>query len=327
MLVGRLLKARSDNMKNKANILRGGLYSYAKYGAASAFTNVLSNEELKALKAEELVDIIKEITQMEHRILYYGPRKAEALVNTLNERRLLNEQLKPLPELVTFPEKEYNDPVVFWTDYDMVQTEFMMLSRSVKYDPEIVPEARLFNEYFGSGMNSVVFQEIRESQGLAYSAYAGYSLGAKKDRSNYLYSYVGTQADKQPEAMNAMLDLLNNLPESETAFNISKEAILSQIESERITKSSVLWSYERAKDLGLDYDIRKNIYEEVKQMNFEDLKAFHDKYIKAQPYVTILIGSRDKINFSDLEKYGEVKELSLSDIFGYEEIVELNVEM
>jgi predicted Zn-dependent peptidase len=327
MLVGRLLKARSDNMKNKQNILRGGLYSYAKYGEESSFTNVLSNEGLRNLKAEELVDIIKGITSMEHRILYYGPIDTRALINTLNEHCLLPEQLKPLPKLVVFPEKDYDAPMVYWTDYDMVQTEFMMLSKSIIYNPEIVPEARIFNEYFGSNMNSVVFQEIRESQGLAYAAYAAYSLGGKKDRSNYLFSYVGTQADKQPEAMESMLDLLNNMPESEAAFNIAKEAILSQIESERITKSSVLWSYENAKDLGLDYDLRKDVYEKIQNMEFQNLKSFHEKYIKGKPFVTILVGSRDKINFDDLQKYGEVKELSLSEIFGYEEIVELNVDM
>jgi predicted Zn-dependent peptidase len=327
MLVGRLLKSRSDNMKNKGNILMGGLYSYAKFGENSSFTNVLSNEELKSLEAEELVEIIKGITSMEHRILYYGPKGSDELISVLNEHCILPEQLKPLPILVVFAEKDYAQPEVFWTNYDMVQTEFMMLSKSIQYDPAIVPEVRIFNEYFGGGMNSVVFQEIREAQGLAYSAYARYSLGTKKDKSNYLFTYVGTQADKQPEAMSSMLNLLNNLPESETAFNISKEAILSQIESERITKYSVLRSYERAKDLGLDYDLRKDVYERVKDMNFQDLKAFHEKYVKDKPFVTILIGSRDNIDLKDLEKYGTVQELTLSEIFGYEEIVELNVDM
>lgn len=327
LLVGRMLKSRSDRMKNKSNILMGGLYSYAKYGAKSSYTNVLSNEELKTLNAEELVDIIKGIGTMEHRVLYYGPRETDDIISSLNEHRILPEQLTPLPELVSFPEKDYEEPIVYWTNYDMVQTEFMMLSKSVTFDPEIVPQARIFNEYFGATMNSVVFQEIRESQGLAYAAYAGYSLGSKKDRANYLFSYVGTQADKQPEAMSAMLGLLNDMPESEAAFKIAKDAILSQIESERITKSDVLWSYERAKDLGLDYDLRKDVYEKVKGMDIQALKSFQEEYIKGKPFITVMVGSRDKINFKDLVNYGKVEELSLSEIFGYEEIVELNIDL
>jgi zinc protease len=327
LLVGRTLKARSDAMKNKGAILWSGLYSYARFGERSPFTNVLSNDELKDLKAEELTEIIKNITTMDHRILYYGPRESDELTKTLNKHHKLTGQVMPLPEKVEFPEKTTGVPYVYWTDYDMVQTEFIMISKGNQFKPEIVPEIRLFNEYFGGGMNSVVFQEIREAQGLAYSAYSNYSLANKKDKSNYLFAYVGTQADKQPEAMDAMLNLLNNLPESEEAFNIAKESILSKIESERITKSSVLWSYESARDLGLDYDLRRDVYEKVQSMTFDDLREFHQKYIKGQSFVTVLIGPRNNIDFEELKKYGEIRELSLSEIFGYEEIQELMLEM
>ena len=39
-----------------------------------------------------------------------------------------------------------------------------------KWSSEREPVISLFNEYYGGGMNSVVFQELRESRGLAYSA-------------------------------------------------------------------------------------------------------------------------------------------------------------
>ncbi|MBR9998678.1 MAG: insulinase family protein [Cyclobacteriaceae bacterium] len=327
LLVGRTLKARSDAMKNKGAILWRGLYSYARYGEDSPFTNVLSNDELGDLKAEELTEIIRNLTTMEHRILYYGPREMDELTEILNDHHILPGAIRPLPEKIDFPEKSTEEPYVYWTDYDMVQTEFIMISRGSSFDPGIVPEARLFNEYFGGGMNSVVFQEIREAQGLAYSAYSNYSLAGKKGRSNYLFAYIGTQADKQPEAMEAMLDLLNNLPESEEAFQIARESILSKIESERITKSSILWSYESAKDLGLNYDLRRDVYEKVNTMTFTDLKEFHKKYIQDQPFVTVLIGSRDNIDFQELKKYGKIRELSLSELFGYEEVRELMLEM
>ena len=326
LLVGRTLKARADAMKNKGTILWSGLYNYSKYGEKSPFTNVLSNNELENLKAEELTEIIRNITTMEHRILYYGPENTDKMKNILNKHHIIPENLKPLPKLVEFPEKSTEIPEVFWTDYDMVQTEFIMISRGQQFDPEIVPEASLFNEYFGGGMNSVVFQEIRESQGLAYTAFSNFSLANKKEKSNYLFAYVGTQADKQPEAMKAMLDLLNNTPESEEAFKIAREAILNKIESERITKSSVLWDYESAKDLGLDHDLRKDIYDRVQSVTFDDLERFHEKYIKDKPFVTVLIGSRDRIDFDELKKYGEIKQLSLSELFGYEELQELTVE-
>ena len=210
-------------------------------------------------------------------------------------------------------------PLVYWADYDMVQTEIVFQSKSTNYDVSLVPSSRLFNEYFGGGMNSIVFQEIREAQGLAYSVHSRYSQPDKKDRANYLFAYIGTQADKQAEAMNAMMELLNNMPESQDGFDIAKEAILNKIESERITKSRVIWNYIGAQEKGLDYDVRKDIYEQVQTMEFSDLKAFYEKYIKDKVYATVLVGSRDKIDFVELAKYGEVRELSLEELFGYED--------
>jgi predicted Zn-dependent peptidase len=156
--------------------------------------------------------------------------------------------------------------------------------------------------------------------------FSSYSQPSKVDRSDYLFAYIGTQADKQAEAMAAMMDLINNMPESEDAFEIAKKAILNKIESERITKSRVLWNYINAQDKGLEADIRKATYDQVQNMTFDDLKAFHAEYIKDKKYVTVLVGSRDKIDFEDLAKYGEVKELSLDEIFGYEEQVYVDVE-
>ncbi len=326
-LIERELKARDDAKKDKGTILFSGLMNYAQYGPKSPFTNVLSNSELQNLKAEELTEKIKKITQMEHRVLYYGPEEVNDVVAILEEKHMLPETLEQLPERVEFKQASTDQPAVFWTDYDMVQTEFVMMSKGNQYDVALAPKARMFNEYFGGGMNSIVFQEIREAQGLAYSVFSSYSTASKANKDDILFAYVGTQADKQAEAMKAMRTLLEDMPQSEGAFEIAKQAILSKIESERVTKSSVLWNYEDAKDLNLDYDIRKDVYEQVKNMTFADLKAFHEEYIKGQSYVTVLVGNREKINFEDLRNYGDIKELSLEEIFGYDKVEFIDPEL
>ena len=62
-------------------------------------------------------------------------------------------------------------------------------------------------------------------------------------------------------------------------------------------------------------------------MTFEDIKQFHETYIKGKNYVTLVIGSRDKLNFEDLQKYGEVRELSLEEVFGYEKVEKIDIEI
>ena len=98
-------------------------------------------------------------------------------------------------------------------------------------------------------MSSVVFQELRESRALAYSVNSRYREPAKKDKSYYLSSYIGSQADKLPEAMKGMSELLNDMPKSDIMFNSSKESILSGLSSDRITKADILFNYERGKKI------------------------------------------------------------------------------
>ncbi|UII22604.1 M16 family metallopeptidase [Fulvivirga ligni] len=321
--IKRELKAREDAKKNKSTILFSGLMSYGQYGAESSFTNVLSNAELQALQASDLTKKINDLTTMEHSILYYGPRSIDDVKKVINEGHKVPEKLTPLPEPVEFAQASTEKPKVYWTNYDMVQTEFIMLAKGNQYDKSIAPEVRAFNEYFGA----LVFQEIREAEGLAYSVFSSYSTPSKSDKDDVLLAYVGTQADKQSEAMAAINNLLDNMPQSAGDFEVAKKAILSKIESERITKSSILWNYENAKRLDLDYDIRKDVYNKVQNMTFDDLKKFHDEYVKNQSYVTVLIGNKDKINFEDLKNYGEVEELSLEDIFGYGKVEKVDLEM
>jgi len=310
-------KKRADAKKSKSAILWGGLANYAKYGKASPFTNVLSNEELNNLHSQELIEIIRSVLQMKHKVLYYGPRSMADLIKVLDENHRVPDQLRPLPERRKFAELENEDPKVFFSNYDMVQAEMVLQNRGPKFNPEIAPEVAMFNEYFGGGMSGVVFQEIREAQGLAYSVFSSYRQGDKVDENDNLMAYIGTQADKQEEALDALVGLLNNLPKSEKNFETSKKAILNKIESTRITKSRVLFNYLSAQERNLDYDLRRDIYAGVKKMSFEDLTKFHQKYVKDKNYNLAVVGSEDKMNFIALGKYGKVVKLSLEEVFGY----------
>ena len=199
----------------------------------------------------------------------------------------------------------------------MKQAEVILLAKDGLYTKDNASIARIFNEYFGGGMSSVVFQEMRESKALAYSVYSSYSTARKKEDYNYVFSYIGTQADKLPEAMAGMMDLINNMPESENNFKASKEAIIQGIRSERITKSGILFNYENAQKLGLDYDIRKDIFKNVPMMTMTDIKTFEQRHLKDKQYTVLVVGKKENLDMKTLEKYGKVTFLSLQDIFGY----------
>jgi len=316
-LVADILKRRDDSKLSKQSILWQGMYNYGVYGEKNPFTNILSEVELRNLKAEDLIRIIKELNGYKHQILYYGPDQVANITHTLNIGHKMPATLKPVPPATMFEQKPTDQNRVYTVNYDMKQVEIIMLAKSSKYNKEIVPIVRLFNEYFGAGMNSIVFQEIRESKGLAYSAYGGYRQPAQPYLNYYLFSYIGTQIDKLPEAMKSMLGLFNNMPESEKAMNGAKDAIINKIRTERITKAQVLFNYINARKFGLTYDIRKDVFERVPMMTFADLKAFQQRFIKDKNFNILVLGKREQLDVKTLEGYGTVNNLELKQIFGY----------
>ena len=325
-MVAGLFKKREDSKKDKGTIMFEGLISYGLYGAESPFTNVLSNKELREVKAEELVKLITNFSKTEHRVLYYGPEKGERLVTLLNQYHILPEKLNPVPPAKEYKMQDVSKSAVYWADYDMVQEEIMFLSKGELYDKERIPISRMFNEYFGGSMSSPVFQELREAQGLAYAAFAFYGTPDKPTENDYFYAYIGTQADKQPEAMSAMQKLLMDFPKSEGGFEIARNAILNQIESERITKADILFNYESARRKAVNYDLRKDVYDKAQKFTLNDVTAFQQQYVKGKNFNVVLIGDKDKINFKALNPYGTVRELTLDEIFGYEKVQKIDLE-
>ncbi|MCW3084664.1 MAG: peptidase domain protein [Bacteroidetes bacterium] len=315
-LISDNLKKRDDAKLDKSEILFSALSSYGKYGKTSPYTSILTNDELKKLKPAELIAITSKITSYDHHILYYGSNSSEEVVNLINKNHMIPEKLTPVPAPVKFKEMDANSNV-YVVDYDMKQAEIIFMSKDMVYNKTDVPTIRMFNEYFGGGMSSVVFQEMRESKALAYSVFSRYNTPAKKGDYNYCFSYIGTQADKLPEAMAGMMELINKMPESDNNFKAAQESILQSIRTERITKENILFSYESAKKLGLDYDIRKDVYTSVPKFTYADVKNFEEQHLKSKQYTVLVLGKKDGLDIKTLEKYGKINYLSLTDIFGY----------
>jgi predicted Zn-dependent peptidase len=315
-LVNDILKSRANAKLNKSQILRGGLLNYAKYGAKSAFTDIISEAELRAIDPQELIDVLKQFARYRHGYFYYGPDSESKIAGILKNVKTA-ETLVETPEKVDYPELPMDRPTVFFANYDMVQTEVILLAKDVVYDPALLPLQTMFNAYYGSGMNSIVFQEIREARGLAYSAYASVSSPAWKGKSNYVQAYVGTQADKMTTAIDAFREMLGTMAHSDKAFELSKDYVLNNMRSDRITKSSIFWTYMSLKDKGIDYDTRKPVFEAIQTMTIDDVQKYFDSHIANAKYSVLIVGRRDKVDFNYLKKIAEVKEISLEELFGY----------
>ena len=287
-----------------------------KYGKSSSFNNELSASELKSLDPDMLSEKIKTLLDHPHEILYYGPHSKEEMLKHLSGHKISDKMLS-VGEKTEFPELDLIEPIVYFVDYDMVQSEITIMSKGPLYSMELIPSGRLFNEYFGSGLSSIVFQEMRESKALAYSVFSTYRLPKDTNTSHYLMSYIGTQADKLSEAMSGMTELLDVMPEAETNMNNAKEAIEQKIRTERLTKSRILSEYEKAQKLGINHDVRQDLYDGAQTFDIASLREFHNSHISSGTRVTMVLGSKEDLDLDVLKQYGEIKHLTLEDVFGY----------
>ena len=316
-LVKDIGKVRANNKKNKGIIMNSALLSYARYGDKSPFKDILSAQELDVVTPDELIQRIKSLTSYKHRMFYYGSRPLDEVVTVLDKEHSPPAELKNFAQPAPYVELETTENKVYFVDYDMVQTELMLVSKSDAFDPAKLPYSTLFNEYFGSGLSSIVFQEIREAKALAYSANSQFSRPGKKEEAHYVRAYIGTQNDKLGDAVTAMLELMNNMPADGKMFNKSKEAALKQIASQRATKEAIYWSWESAQRLGLDHDINREVYTALQDASLEGLTTFFNKNIANRTYTYLAIGKESAMDMKALERLGPVTKLSLEQVFGY----------
>ena len=318
-LISDIRKSRQDDLKNKNAVLSGGLFSYAKYGERSAFNDVLSNAQLAALTSKQLLDRIHGLTTFQHKIFYYGKKDPAEVSALLGKEHKVPAKLQPVPPERAYPELPTTANKVYFAEQDMVQAEMLLVSKAGPFEVDNMPYASLFNEYFGSGLSSIVFQEIREAKALAYGASASFTTPAKKQDAHYVRAFIGTQADKLNDAVGAMLVLMNEMPMAKQQFEGAKTSALKVIASTRITKENIYWSWDAAQRRGLDYDVRRVNYERIPAITIEDMKTFFDREIKGRPYHYCVIGKSAGMDLKVLEKLGPVTKLTREQLFGYGE--------
>ena len=305
--------AKTDQWSNSAM-----LRSYIQYGPENPSTHILSDKELNALTDAQLLDKIHNIFASEHKILYYGPVGADEFVAKVNEVHNCPETLAPVVKGNPFQNQITGENVIFIAPYDANQSILYSIScRGDKSGVEMEPVVTLYDEYFGGGMNSIVFQEMREARGLAYSAAARYILPTDKDHTDIFMDFIQTQNDKLPDALSAFDEIINNMPVSQNAFDIARENTVSNLRTQRIIKSHVLWYYLSLQRRGIDFDLQRDVYEKARTMDLDDVVKFQQEYVKGRNYYIGILGRESDFDMEALSKFGTIRRVSTEEIFGY----------
>jgi predicted Zn-dependent peptidase len=314
--VNRVLQERKDNLLNQY-VLSSAIRNYAFFGKVNPSTYILSNKELQKTKPDVFTNKIKDLRNFEHSIIYYGPLRPDVVEALIKIYHKMPDKVNAKPPAYQFNYQEFTEPLVYTANFDMVTANLNWVKKSADYSIDNEPIARLYNEYFGGGMSSVVFQTIRESKALAYSSYASFLKPSNNNKPFTFFAFIGTQADKSIDAINAMNELINELPASDQGFSTAVKAIKTGIETQRVKREQIVFNYLSARRMGHSHDVRKDIYDKVDQITFSDLSQFHNSFVKNKTGAYAILGSSKRLNKSALEKYGKLIELKPKDLFNY----------
>ena len=178
------------------------------------------------------------------------------------------------------------------------------------------PVETLFNQYFGGGMNTVVFQELRETRALAYNAYAMYKRPENKDDSESFFTHIISQNDKMGDCIKVFNEIVDSMPQNEAAFDLAKQSLTKSIQSERTTKFNIFQRYLFLKQLGLDHDYMQDIYAALPKLTLQDIVSFARQNIAHKTYRYAVLGNEKNLDMKVLEKIAPVKRLTTENIFG-----------
>lgn len=312
-----IIKTRSDNKKSQSSCF-SALQTYLIYGPECVKKRTLSDDAILSFRSDDILSAVKDVLDKGHEILYYGPMKTGDLETVLKGSHHVAEGAEILPEryekVLQTPESK-----VFLAQYDAKQLYYLQYSnRGETFDPFEAAGINMYNEYFGGGMNAIVFQEMREARGLAYSASATLVTPYYNIDDSYKYlAVIATQNDKMRSAIEAFDSIINDMPESEAAFQIAKEAIIGRMRTSRTTGMSVLRLYQSCRRLGLGEPMNKQIFHDLQTLELNDIVKVQQKWVKDRTYQYAILGDIKDLDTKYLSTLGPVKVLTLEDIFGY----------
>jgi predicted Zn-dependent peptidase len=306
------LSQRKDRTQ-EPRFVASAVANFALYGNNSPNLLEPSNRDITRAAGPALARLLSALPDHQHRTTYFGPRSGAEVAAVVGLGRK-HRRVKPRDPLRYRPVAA---PQVFFAHQTTAQAQVRIAWRHPPLPNDRRLVSRLFTEYVGGGMGSLVFQEIREARGLAYSAWAYHSANPRPRDETALIAGMGTQADKTAEAMAAMFEILGGLTIDPQRFETARASLDQEFRASRVDpRWAAAWvlSWD---DQGFRSDPRPDQWKALTETQGPSLEEFGRALVKGTPVVSVH-GDRERIDLDALaERHGKLVEVQVSDLFSY----------
>ena len=288
------MKANVKAAKNDSDSWLAALDEYVDYGSQSSFLRQMPIKEWSKLTGEQLHDEMLKIFTRNGFATFTGNTSPSDICAKLIQYGLVRNDVEVLPRRA-FKRQQPNQPQVYFAhNKKFLQSNIQFIMPSIDFDTADQAASFLFNEYFGGSMNGVVFQEIREFRSLGYSTRGYFSYNLRNLNPSFLYCYLGTQCDKTYDGVEAMRQLMVDFPERPDKLAPAIEQKVAARNSDYYDFRNIPSFVHNNMEIGWTYDHRAEITQQISRLTMDDLRAFHNKYIKGRPLVVEITGNAKK---------------------------------
>ena len=287
-------------------------------GNRSSYLTRLTAKELKKHKAADFIASFKKLYDCRCDVCYSGKRSATEVAEMLSAYlpQLRGTQENPIQEIIL---ENPQTPTVYVFDLPKSRQTIVGLFRPLAGVVSDRDKAclEMWGEYFGGGMSSVLFQEVREFRSMAYAAQGVTftpSLARSTSPCGYL-SFVATQGDKSMQAITLLDSLINDMPLNAENMSVARQSLLNDINNGYPTfrgKPVTVFLSERK---GFTSDVNTAMVEQLPTLTQQDIEAFYARHIKNQPYQLMIVGNIKKLDLKELAKYGNIVKVKKEDIY------------
>ena len=301
------------------NEVAEAIFEYIQYGNQSQFLTKPSLKEIKKIKGQVLVDLFHQIQKIECSLHYCGTLEANKVVDIVRQNLAIDQITQKSNSPVYREFVTYNKPLVFF--YHLPDVFQNIIYAYMACEPletlEKRHQANLFSRYFGEGMSSLMFQEIREFRSFAYYTSGAYRLPpfCQADKLTRFVAYLSTQCDKTVDALDVLNSLIQKMPKRQDQVSSLIQAAINQTNNDYPAFrdiSSKIAVYRRD---GYTEDPNRKLLEDIEQMQMDDVVSFYQSYVKGRNLVYVLVGNAWKIDMRKLANFGDIIRVKKKDFY------------
>jgi predicted Zn-dependent peptidase len=291
---------------------------WVAYGDSSAFLNRLSVKDMKGISDANLLRLFADEQHVQLDVVYSGSLPDDE-VESLVRRYVNIAQVTRPADLRSRSPRSYTKPTVYVLDNPKARQTIISAYLCLGAMPtqRQRSEMALWGSYFGGGMSSVMFQDIREFRSLAYSAHgsrlASDLLGRYRQPVAYM-AQLGTQADKSMQALHVLDSILIHLPLRPTNMTAARQHIINRVNNSYPTFRGLGNYVANCRLVGLDADPDGSLVADLSSLQMSDIEQFNRQRVEPVPHVIVVVGDKRQLDFNALRRLGRVEELHLKDI-------------